>query len=447
MPPNKLRLSKKQKRLERKRREIEKKRSNFLEYLRREIKYGNITRRRYEKKWKELLTKLSLEKTREDLEYSWQSFEWMLDMKDFVISKLMDELKKANDQATTSLENHIARIEMFMSQYKKVLESMHTDYLKELENLKAYYKVQDEEYAKANELQQNVLKSVLFRMEQDTGMFFKEQMAEKYIFFESRTNEYLNASEQLETDFDRKIGKIWSKCEEAYNAYMRAYKRKTKEFQNYCEAYKEALESNDRNLRIIVHLGKVQKALQAKLENLYNIYGRRLDHLTVDLERYRRVLSTLVGKVTADMDADDAHIKLVVSCCVKTLDYLERLTRKGELLEKMMWCNKKYETLHEKVLPYPTGKSALKAKKEINVKLLLFHFKMANVNSTRMALNEEKKFLKLENTMLTKKLENYCRGYQSCVYENAKYRQKSRDNSIYRCRLPERSFKNSKLNL
>lgn len=129
MPPKEKKLSKKERKLEKQRKNQEKKCILLLEYLEREVKYGNVTRRKHERSWKELVMKVGLEKIRDDLEYTWQLFEWALDIKDCEISELMDELNHVNEQYSLTLQNHNMAIQGLLYTLRDDLKRQNDEFL------------------------------------------------------------------------------------------------------------------------------------------------------------------------------------------------------------------------------------------------------------------------------------------------------------------------------
>lgn len=139
MPKKKVHLSpeerkelRKQKKLQRKLQKAEKKRQIKRDHLGREVKYGALTYKKYEKDWKTMLVKVALPRMREELEFAWHNFERVIDCKDFTISLLMDELRDSEEQYMHNFRAHAENIDKLMGIFHDRLDELRRDYDEEV---------------------------------------------------------------------------------------------------------------------------------------------------------------------------------------------------------------------------------------------------------------------------------------------------------------------------
>lgn len=128
LTPEERKALKAAKKAEKKQKLIEKKKQVRRDYLGREVKYGELTLKKHEKEWRQMLINLALPKMREDLEFAWHNFERVVDCKDFVISLLMDELKDAEEQYLMNNRNHAEHIDKLIDMFRVQIEEIHHDY-------------------------------------------------------------------------------------------------------------------------------------------------------------------------------------------------------------------------------------------------------------------------------------------------------------------------------
>ncbi|XP_044754209.1 dynein regulatory complex subunit 2-like [Coccinella septempunctata] len=410
MPPK---LSKKERKLEKQRKIQEKKCLLLRQYLEREVKYGNVTRKKHEISWRKLVEKIGLEKMRDDLEYTWQLFEWALDIKDCSISALMDELDKSNEQYLMTLQNHNMVIGELLHNMHENLELLNRDFLRSLQNMKDYYNEKNKEYQEKCEEDQRIMKTLLYRMQVDNDKACRDQMTHYFCAMES----FISAENQRESNevvYSKKMAKLWNKSNAALNEHISRsdnYRAKTQKDRSALEL---SLITIKKNLKKIVYFVDVIKKLQAKLLFLYKTDGENLRNLNKNHEEFTTYLFILKNKLFRDNTLDTNRGKLLVHGCQNTLDHFRKICRKGEMIIRLMSVNRRYETSSEKVLPYPSQDSYRSSRLEIHKgnsldeKLILFYQKMATVDASRIALVEEKKLLQLERMQIKKKFQDFC---------------------------------------
>ncbi|XP_045474311.1 uncharacterized protein LOC123680451 isoform X1 [Harmonia axyridis] len=415
MPP-KEKKTKLERKLEKQKRNQEKKRVLLFDHLEREVKYGLLTRKKHERSWKQFVAKIGLERIREDLDYTWQIFEWTLDIKDCTISGLMDELNFSNEQYTMTLRNHNMVIRQLLKQMDQELQKQNEDYLKSLQEMKNYYQEKNKEFIERCEEMKITIKTLLYRMEVDSDNICRERMTRYFCVLESY-NAAENQRESVEVIFSKKMSRIYNQSKQIYNENLSRNEFFAKIAHKEIMALEQSKTIIRINLKKIVYLIDVIKKLQAKLYFLFNTDGERLRQLQENHEEFTTYLFILKEKLFKDNTLDTERKKLLVYRVQNALDYLRSICRKGELLMKFMSVNRRYETVEEKVLCYPINQeyslkvSSSKVHHEANMlgeKLFLFHQKMAKADASRVALMEEKKILELERMQIRKKIQDFC---------------------------------------
>lgn len=127
LTPEEKKAAKAAKKAEKKLKQIEKKKQVKRDYLGREVKYGELTLKRYEREWRRMLINISLPKMREDLEFAWHNFERVIDCKNFTISLLMDEIRDSEQQYVMNVRNHMEHIDKLIDLFRMQLEELEAD--------------------------------------------------------------------------------------------------------------------------------------------------------------------------------------------------------------------------------------------------------------------------------------------------------------------------------
>ncbi|XP_012539585.2 dynein regulatory complex subunit 2 isoform X1 [Monomorium pharaonis] len=101
-------------------------------HLMREIKLGALNTNRYRTLWREMMMRIKMPQIIENVEIAWRNFDRALDIKDYRISFLMDELSEAEEQYQRNTRSHMEIIDRLLRSYKERIESKEKNYRRTL---------------------------------------------------------------------------------------------------------------------------------------------------------------------------------------------------------------------------------------------------------------------------------------------------------------------------
>ncbi|KAJ8944689.1 hypothetical protein NQ318_015897 [Aromia moschata] len=432
-----LKLAKKE---EKKRQKIEKAKQLKRDYLGREVKYGDLTLKGHEKEWRQMLINLALPKMREDLEFAWHNFERVIDCKNFTISLLMDEIKYAEDQYVMNNRNHIENIDRLIDIFQERIEELQEDYDDEVHLLKTPHnseihfrlescKKRGEEEVKEIILQteedENYIKTMSHILDVERKVQKQNVRAEYFSKLEEEQRKYAYIIKLKKGLLEKTFQDIMKDTVQFLHHYERQTKTRSKE-------HDELKGQDDAMQELLVgQLEKIRqgceyiKILRVKLNDSQKLLSRKLKDIQDEHDLFAYAFSALKQRLELDRKTDLQQLITLTVNYNDTMENLDKLKAKVESILQLSAVCRKLETQKEKVKPFPmTGcdpksvddrvsRSSIIPSGEVEEEqflscMELFWQRVAQADSSRYAINEEREFLKTQNELLKYKLYQYC---------------------------------------
>ncbi|KAJ8938791.1 hypothetical protein NQ314_011327 [Rhamnusium bicolor] len=385
LTPEEKKALKAEKKAEKKRLLIEKKKQLKRDVLGRELKYGDITIKRHAKDWRQMLIKIALPKMKEDLEFAWHNFERVIDCKNFIISLLKDEIRDAEEQYMMNVRNHIEHVEKLIDMFHVRLEELQQDNDTQLMKLQHKSEEEAEEIKLTAGEEETYLKTMVYMLEVARKEQKQNVRADYYSKLEEEETKYNQIVQRLRAILEKELQNVWKNTMRFLDTYNSQIKERKKEHNE--------LKTQDDSLQIL---------LCTQIEKIRKV----LDYLKTLKQKYNDS-QKLLGK-KKDFD----QIVILTVNYNGTIEHLEKLKEKGEHILHVAAVCRKLETQEEKITPFPLcpikDLTNMDETKEYVESLDLFWQRVAQVDASRYAINEEREFLKTENEILKMKLHQYC---------------------------------------
>ncbi|KAF2879834.1 hypothetical protein ILUMI_26361 [Ignelater luminosus] len=426
LTPEEKKALKAQKAAERKRLAELKRRQLRHDYLSREIQYGELTVKRHEKKWKEMLVKISLPRMRADLQFAWHNFERIIDSKDFTISLLMDEIKAAEEQYMMNLRCHSENIDSLIIRFRDRLIELKQDSEAQIEAMRASAEDEIEEIKETAAESDEYLKTMLFGLEMAKKEQEKRVRGDYLSKIDEETTKYSDIIQNLRAGLERTFTKLWDDIKN----FLKNYTTQTEERR---KAY-IMLSQQDTNLQKIcsqqqIKLQDMQESIK-KLKQQYASLQETEEQKIADLIQERQYFAdafwTLRTRLVADRALDASNLQILTVESNEATAFLKQIKKKGERLLELAAVCRKLETQEEKILPFPLRSSdGIKvAHSDIKIdeykntsNLYLFWDRVAQADAVRHSINEEREFLRRENKILKMKIHSYCQCLECPIEE------------------------------
>ncbi|GJQ74531.1 hypothetical protein Trydic_g21396 [Trypoxylus dichotomus] len=421
-----------QKKADRKARAEERKKQLKYDQLTRELRYGALNIQRHEKNWKKMLLDIAIPEMRKELEYAWHSFERIIDAKDFHISLLMDEIRNSEEQYMMNIRSHCENVDRLIQLFKEQLEELKVDNENAVQDLQANNEM---EVAKINSVHKDTedfLNMMLYGLE----MTLKEQ--EQYIRCEycSRIDEEIGKNaeilQKLRFIIHKEFAKLWNSVQEFLEEYAKRVTERRKQY-DFLNNQDEQVNTLLRNqLEKIRQMNNLIKKLKQNYLFLQNTQGQKVTDLLMERQFFADSFWALKTQLEDEINTDNKNLTLLTVQTNDSIKHLKELEKKGEQILSLAALCRKYETIKEKVMPFPMlGKTSYKTPLEIDIDffddimdLKLFWKRIGRADAVRYSLYEEKEYLIQENKELRKMIHEYCQCLNCAAFPPPQTRRK-----------------------
>lgn len=418
LTPEEKKLLRAQKRAEKKRQAVERARQIKFDYLGRELKYGNLNIERHEKKWKELLMRISVSHMRDELEYAWHNFERLIDAKDFTISLLMDEIRDAEEQYLLNLRQHNENIDRLIRMFHDKLQEMKEDNHKNIQHLQAMAAAEANAIKAVATGDESYLKTMLYGLEMESKAQAKQVRGEYLSKIDEEEKKAADLIQTLRSGLERKLEHLWNNTQQFIQEHEGRTFSRQKEYLT--------MKQQDDALQIILQqqLMKIKKFydLIKMLRERYIEVERKqksiIEDLTLEKTYFNNIFFTLKHRLEVDTSVDKRHLVLLTTKSNDIINVLREYKTKGKWILTLSAVFRKLETVVEKILPYPAppaGKHTAKSTADLTINtefdnddLYLFWHRVGQADATRYSMLEARELLINENEYLRKKIHCFC---------------------------------------
>ncbi|RZC38941.1 hypothetical protein BDFB_007695 [Asbolus verrucosus] len=426
LTPEERRELRKQKKLENKLQREEKKRQVKRDSLAREIKYGELTYRMYEKDWKKMLIKMALPEVRQELELAWYNFERVIDCKDFTISLLMDEIKDAEDQHMYNFRGHLENVHNLIQLFNDRLAEFKKEYNLGMQQLQVTWDNETESIKDMTNENTNYVKTMLFKLEMARKEQERRTRAEYYARIDEEEVRHDMLLQKLKANMEKNYQNIFSNMKDFiddHNKHLKDRKKKFSEAKAEDDVMQNLITQQFRHMK---RSYDTIRLLRRKFNDTKLVEGRKLHDLQVQRQYFAHSFRSLKAKLADDRKTDFVRLAKIGEGSAKAFDRLERLEKKGEMILRLTGICRRLETQKEKILPFPSIPVKIRKKKEeyirnkkqtiqknadikeVKEEMEMFWQRVGQIYSVHYRLKKEKYFLQEENMLIIDMYNDYC---------------------------------------
>lgn len=420
LTPQEKKELKRQRKEEKKRQAAIKKRQLKIDYLEREIKYGQLTLDKHEKEWKTMLVKISNENIRKELDYAWHNFERTIDTKDFHINLLMDEIKDAEEQYINRIRGHVEDIDKLLNIFKDRTLELKMDYEKEVNNMIREAKDINDKLNVNFKDSEHYFKMMIAGLQDARDRFIQNTMGDYIARLNEEDERYNDITALMRTILQLKLEAVWGEI----NKFIETEEKRIKGRLEGHRAYDEA----DKQMHVLINGQKFKirksqfelKKLKQRYDDMVHNETIRGSELLKERKYYVDRFYTLKNQLRQETEDDDENLMLLSIQSNSIIDYLKMIEKKGANILTISSVCSKYETEKEKVLPFPKIEPAsvtyymedIKKKFEFNfVDLQNFWQRVGQADVVRNNMQEEVVCLEKQNKLLKERIHDYCKCF------------------------------------
>lgn len=336
------------------------------EELKREIQYSAEAVRRHEKKWREMLHRIAVPQLRNEVEYAWHIFEYIIDSKDFTISLLLDELTQSDQQYERKVKAQVDNIDRLITLY---IDQINDIWEESRKVIMALYKAATFESKAVLESvmdHEDYLKTMLYSQDEqrkertkiDRGAYLAQLEVENTKLYDV-TSRYIG-----------EVNLIWQKM---WNEAEAFHKQFTEEFRQRKEQF-FALDAQDQEVTNAIRNSwhKIGRHY-AKIKNLKDQFGefetkqnRAVKDLATEANYYEKQFRLQQKLYDEERALDKENLTSLCLQSNEIINTMKEIEKKGTKLLSFSDVCRKLETKEEKILSFPLYEDKTSNKKNFN---------------------------------------------------------------------------------
>ncbi|XP_030040794.1 dynein regulatory complex subunit 2 [Manduca sexta] len=411
------------KRLEKLKAEAEARKQLKREELLREMAAQAVRKGELDKSWREMMLKIKEPVFRQDIEVMWHTFERMYDKKDHLINYTIKLMNVADDQFQRTVASFCDTIDTMINKFLLDLEQLSKDNNR---RTAALLKRGEDDAARImtdHNAAETHLQLLLYHAHTTADSLAWTTRGENLVKEDEETNKYANERENLRSFLENNYSSMWDE----YKAVLKNYVVETADNQKQVRKlrHKENLMAD-----IIASQGKkiansdgLLKRLRTELAAYES--GTKQAVFRDRRNRHRDACYQLKKSLYDGVDTDGRQLARMVRMSDDTVEWLESAHKKVEKILRMAALCRKFETRQEKVLPYGFTMPHSPVQTKTNIRkqqsddslvtnaisstcgLTRLWQKISRAELSRRALMREKMLLEHENSIITRRLQEY----------------------------------------
>ncbi|XP_018352715.1 PREDICTED: coiled-coil domain-containing protein 65-like isoform X2 [Trachymyrmex septentrionalis] len=329
-------------------REAEQRAQIWKKQLMQEIELGTLNTKRYRTLWREMMTRIKMPQIVEDVKIAWHNFDRALDIKDYRISFLMDELTEAEEQYQRTTKSFIDIIDRFLVSYREKIQSKERSYRRTLDEILIQTDIGvGKIYHQQNEvLLQSISDGVHKHLEELSNNIKSVALSKIDAFVEDSKDIRRISVTQLENQ----LQKSW----ENLRRILWDYQNKTKLSRKSYEMLKNKDEKDQQVIaQQLLHTASLFEDIrkfQDKITTYDSMAKKKISKILMEHDFFQKTSCILKNRLLSEETKDKNQLKILSIKYNKMIKHLESLVIKGKRLLTLMQICRKYEIQNEKII-------------------------------------------------------------------------------------------------
>uniref|UniRef100_A0A1B6LQA5 Dynein regulatory complex protein 1/2 N-terminal domain-containing protein n=1 Tax=Graphocephala atropunctata TaxID=36148 RepID=A0A1B6LQA5_9HEMI len=342
----------------------------------------------------------------DDMEMAWHSFEYALDVKDFIVCQLQHQMEEAKLQEAVSWQDFVIKIDDMIGDYLKRLEGMDNQFQARLKNLldDSMEKAQQQEMAQTDLV--DYYKTVLYIMEEQFQEVSSVAQGEYMTKRDEEAKRGVHVTDMMSAALESTVKKTTMAIKECLQHYKETTETRRKQV--------DLLRAKDSHyLEVIRKLDVRLAKLSDDMSSLQSQVSERfdsqlvLDDLKRDIEETYSEYTHVRANLNQGSRLDATQLLNLTTHSNDIIKHLEHVVEKGEKILRLGVLCRNLETQEEKVVPF--GMSVGNKSQDLMDDndydpFVLFWRRFANANLIKQKLEPKLKTLQYENECLNREL-------------------------------------------
>ncbi|XP_049942837.1 dynein regulatory complex subunit 2-like [Schistocerca serialis cubense] len=349
---------------------------------------SSVNRKAVQRKYRDIIYRTQMPILKQDVETMWHRFDFGLELKNYVISSLLDEIDFEDWQAFYNQRDHTAAVDRLLESLETIASrtevlvrpgNVPLQYVysavpssvvrpchlwpcaeeneRRLVEVRTWYEAERDRLLAAGAEFRRRVEEAQRHGEEDLGATLWRMRAEHnaataayHDDAETRTcelrNEYSDTMNLMRSERERRVNLLWARCHGTVADYRQRTAPRRKEHDRL-----QRLDSDSGDERL-ADLYEELHDLQLQLQEVRQYQSDRLGVLRKERDNYGTLYTTLMNDKEAGTLTDKKQAMHLAVCCAATTKRLQQLQKKAELILELTTLCRKYELQEEKVVPF-----------------------------------------------------------------------------------------------
>ncbi|KYN15166.1 Coiled-coil domain-containing protein 65, partial [Trachymyrmex cornetzi] len=330
--------------------EAEERAQMWKKYLMHEIELGTLNTKRYRTLWREMMMRIKMPQIAEDVKIAWHNFDRALDIKDYRISFLMDELTEAEEQYQRTTKSYTEIIDRFLISYRERIQSKERSYRRTLDEILIQTDIGvGKIYYQQNEvLLQSITHGIHKQLEELSNNVKSIALSKIDAFVEDSKDTRRISVTQLENQ----LQKSW----ENLRRILSDYQNKTK---NRRKSYGMLKSKDEKDQQVIAQqllhtasLFEDIRKFQGKITTYDSMAKKKISKILTEQDFFQKASCIIKNRLLSEQTKDKNQLKILSIKYNRMIKHVEFLVIKGKRLLTLMQICRKYEIQNEKIIPF-----------------------------------------------------------------------------------------------
>ncbi|EGI70071.1 Coiled-coil domain-containing protein 65 [Acromyrmex echinatior] len=285
----------------------------------------------------------------EDVKIAWHNFDRALDIKDYRISFLMDELTEAEEQHQRTTKANAEIIDRFLISYKERIQNKERSYRRTLDEILIQTDIGvGKIYYQQNEvLLQSITHGVHKQLEEFSNNIKSIALSKIDAFVEDSKDIRRISVTQLENQ----LQKSWENLRRILSDYQNETKDRRKSYETLKNKDEKDQQVIAQQLLYTTSLFEDIQKFQDKTTTYDSMAKKKISEILTEYDFFQKASSIFKNRLLSEQTKDKNQLKILSIKCNKMIKHLEFLVIKGKRLLTLIQICRKYEIQNEKIIP------------------------------------------------------------------------------------------------
>ncbi|KAI9309711.1 coiled-coil domain-containing protein 65-like protein, partial [Zopfochytrium polystomum] len=317
-----------------------------------EEKNSRLNLLKIQNKWREIMKAAKAADLQSQVESLHHIHQRHIDRKNATIAALEQDVKEAEEQFATALQTHCINTDTLIDLQLGRLETLQCQFQTELLDLENEFHSERAKLLAQHAMEKTEVLGIMAKMEQDFQDTEADAKHEYSSLKDDVRNKNLEEKHALRIMLEASVEDLWKQFQSALNQYNSSTEERKKQFEELKQKDQKNAKEIELQMKKLLKLQETISHYKTKLQNNSKDFDERFKALKEEKEAIQVHFQALKRKMNNFREAEHQRLTDLTLMSSKTIKELESKVDRAEKIIKLAEMNRKFETEHEKILPF-----------------------------------------------------------------------------------------------